>query len=131
MMTKSELSKYFYLSLEIRSLENKIKEIKNRSVGISRITGMPLIHSTTSQIERQVILLSKLKEKLESKKIDAIEEMLKIETYLSSIEDPEARLILNKRYIELKRWEVIAREMSMSESTVFRKHREYVEGKNE
>ena len=47
----------------------------------------------------------------------------KIETYIANIENTEVRLIFTKRYIQFKQWDDIAREMCMSESSVFRRHK--------
>ena len=57
--------------------------------------------------------------------------MMNIENYLATIEDIETKLIFNKRYIELKEWSVIAREMHMSERTVFRKHSKQLKVQND
>ena len=122
-MNKKQLSKYFYLSLEINDIENKIYEIRNKSVGISRLTGMPFVPGTGNPVENQVALIEKYTEKLNKKKLLALEEILKIEEYIQNIEDIETRMIFNKRYVELKPWHQIAREMYMSEPTVFRKHK--------
>ena len=59
------------------------------------------------------MLVEKYQNRLESKKAEAIQEMLRIETYLSSIEDIETRMIFNYRYIEKKSWEQIAMLMHM------------------
>ena len=50
-----------------------------------------------------MMLVEKYQNRLESKKAEAIQEMLRIETYLSSIEDIETRMIFNYRYIEKKK----------------------------
>ena len=49
-----------------------------------------------------MMLVEKYQNRLESKKAETIQEMLRIETYLSSIEDIETRMIFNYRYIEKK-----------------------------
>ena len=55
-----------------------------------------------------------------------MEELIKIEDYISSIEDIELRQIFDKRYVQLKSWEVIANEIHMSERNVFRKVSKYL-----
>ena len=59
----------------------------------------------------------------------ALKQLTKIELYIANIEKAEVRLIFTKRYIQFKRWEDIAREMCMSESSMFRRHKEQL--KNE
>ena len=127
-MTKKELSKYYYLSLEIKDLEDRIEILNETSVGSSKITGMPIAHTNESPIERRVELIIRLKNKLEKRKCRALEEMDKIEQYLSTIEDIETRLIFYKRYLDFKSWEEIADEMYMSERSVYRKHSNCLKG---
>ena len=127
-MKKHELSRYYYLKLEIKQLEDRIKEIESTVVGSSKITGMPHKKNTKSDpVERTVQLISKLKHKLENQKNTATEELIKIEDFISSIDDIDARLILTKRYIEFKKWETISHELSICISTVYKIHRKYVE----
>lgn len=121
-MTKKELSKYYYLSLEIKDLEDRIESINETTIGASKITGMPIVHSNESPIERKVELLIRLKDKLEKRKIQALEEMEKIEKYISTINDIETRIIFNKRYLDFKSWDDISEEMYMSVRSVYRKH---------
>lgn len=128
-MNKKELSKYYYLTLEILDIENKLKEIRNQSSGVSRMTGMPFSSQVGNPTEKQVMLIEKYTEKLEHKKLQAMEEIIKIENYISEIKDVETRLIFNKRYIELKKWDAIAKEMHMCERSVFKRHSDYLKGK--
>ena len=130
-MTKEELSKYYYLSLEIKQLEEKIKEISEQYLSSNEITGMPKGNNISNPQERRIMLLEKYKERLEKKKIESINEMMKIETYLMSIDDIETRMIFNYRYIEKKSWEQIAKLMYMGIATVFRKHRDQLRHSSE
>ena len=127
-MNKKELSKYYYLTLEIKDIENKLHEIRNQSSGVARMTGMHFSSQVGNPTEKQILLIEKYTEKLESKKLQAMEEIIKIESYISEIKDVETRLIFNKRYIELKKWDVIAREMCMCERGVFKRHSDYLKG---
>lgn len=125
-MNKWQLSRYYYLSLEIKDIEDRIKTLRETSVGSPKLTGMPTSHNNINPLEKRIELIVSLTEKLENKKIKAIDEMLKIEKFLTTIEDVETRMIFNKRYIEFKTWEKIAEEMYMSERTVYRKHSSYL-----
>lgn len=125
-MNKRELSKYYHLSVEIKDLEERIQMIANQSIGASKLTGMPHGTTVSNPVEKNAVLLISLKEKLEKRKEKAMKELIKIEDYLTTIDDVEIRLIFNKRYIELKKWGVIAREMYMSERNVYRKHSDYL-----
>lgn len=130
-MTKRELSKYYFLNLEIKDLKNQMHEIESSLIGSSKITGMPHGTDKSDPVYEKVELLSRLKTKLENREAKAMRELLKIESYISEIEDAEVRIIFSKRYIELKKWEVIAEELYMSESTIHRKHKKYLERNEE
>ncbi len=123
-MTKEELSRYYYLSKEIEQIQSKIDEIRGTYISSTKLNGMPHARTLSGPQERMMMLVEKYQEQLEQKKSEAIQEMLKIETYLASIEDIETRMIFNYRYIERKDWEQIAILMHMGMSTVFRKHKE-------
>lgn len=128
-MTKKELSKYYYLSVEINELEAQIKELMDSLVGSPNLTGMPHGSGVGNPVEQKAILMVNLKNKLEKRRAKALKQLTKIELYIANIEKAEVRLIFTKRYIQFKRWEDIAREMCMSESSMFRRHKEQL--KNE
>lgn len=123
-MNKRQLSRYYYLTLEIKDLEDRIKEVSSTIVGSAKLTGMPHGSGKSDPVNDKVELLIRLKNKLESRKNKSLKELEKIEDYISEIEDIEIRIIFTKRYIQFKRWDEIAKEMCMSESSVFRRHKE-------
>ena len=124
MMNRRQLSRYYYLTLEIKGLEDRIKEVSSTIVGSAKLTGMPHGSGKSDPVNDKVELLIRLKNKLESRKNKSLKELEKIEDYISEIEDIEIRIIFTKRYIQFKRWDEIAKEMCMSESSVFRRHKE-------
>lgn len=123
-MTKRELSKYYHLSMEIKDIEEQISEISNSLIGSPVLTGMPHGSGVSNPVEEKASLLINLKGKLENRRSKALQELIKIETYIANIENTEIRLIFTKRYIQFKQWDDIAREMCMSESSVFRRHKQ-------
>ena len=125
-MNIKELSKYYHLTLEIKDLEEKIKELDLTLISSPILSGMPHNNTISNPTEQRNILTISLKEKLEKRKIEALRELNRIEDYVESIEDIEIRQIFRKRYVQLKRWEQIADEMHMSERNIYRKHRKYL-----
>lgn len=123
-MNKRELSKYYHLSMEIKDLEEQINELMNSLIGSPILTGMPHGSGTGNPVEQKATLLLNLKNKLEKRRSEALKKLTKIELYIASMEESDVRLIFTKRYIQFKQWEDIAKEMCMSESSVFRRHRE-------
>ena len=128
-MNKKELSKYYYITLEIKDLEERIQEIQSTIIGSSKLTGMPHGSGKSDPVNKTAELLVTLKAKLERRKAEAMSKLIEIEEYISGIEDTELRLIFSKRYIELKQWEQIADELYLSVRTIHRKHSEYL-GRN-
>ncbi len=125
-MNKKELSKYYHLTNEIKDLQEKIKELDLTLISSPLLTGMPHSNKISNPTEQRNILMLTLKRKLEIREARAMEELIKIEDYISSIEDTELRQIFDKRYVQLKSWEVIANEIHMSERNVFRKVSKYL-----
>ena len=123
-MNKKELSKYYHLSMEINELEEQIKELMDSLVGSPELTGMPHGSGVGNPVEQKAMLIINLKNKLEKRRAKSLKELTKIELYIANIEKAEIRLIFTKRYIQFKRWDEIAREMCMSESSIFKKHQE-------
>lgn len=130
-MNKKELSKYYHLSMEINELESQIKELMNGLVGSPALTGMPHGSGVGNPVEQKAMLIINLKNKLEKRRSRSLKELTKIELYIANIEKAEVRLIFTKRYIQFKSWEEIAREMCMSESSVFRRHKEQLKSTKE
>ena len=125
-MTKEELSKYYYLKQEIKQIEDKIKEIDSTFMRASLINCEKFERRLSNPQEKRMILIEKYTEKLEKAIEKALEELIKIEEFINSIEDPEVRIIFRYRYIELKNWEEIAKLVFMSRASVCRKHQEYL-----
>ena len=123
-MTKEELSKYYYLKKEIKQIEERIKEIDDTFLSANRINGMRYEKRLSNPQEQRMILIEKYDKRLEEKKDEALKELMKIEDFIDSINDPEIRMIFRYRYIELMEWNKIAMLVNMSERTVYRKHRE-------
>lgn len=123
-MTKEELSRYYYLKKEIKQIEERIKEIDDTFLSANRINGMRYEKRLSNPQEQRMILIEKYDKRLEEKKDEALKELMKIENFIDSINDPEIRMIFRYRYIELMEWNKIAMLVNMSERTVYRKHRE-------
>ena len=102
-MTEADLSKYFWLVKEIETMEKEL----NDTYEDDELTKT-----------RKVILDKKMK--------TAARELLTIEDFLESLEDPEMRLIFRLRYCLRMTWEAIGCEVHMHHTTVLRKHRAFL-----
>lgn len=121
-MTKEELSKYYYLKQEIKQIEDKIKEIDSTFMRASLINCEKFERRLSNPQEKRMILIEKYEQKLEIAINKSIEELIKIEEFINSIEDPENRMIFRYRYIELKSWNEISSLIHISRSAIFERH---------
>ncbi len=121
-MTKEELSKYYYLKQEIKQIEDKIKEIDSTFMRASLINCGKFERKLSNPQEKRMILIEKYEQKLEIAINKSIEELIKIEEFINSIEDPENRMIFRYRYIELKSWNEISSLIHISRSAIFERH---------
>ena len=121
-MTKEELSKYYYLKQEIKQIEDKIKEIDSTFMRASLINCEKFERKLSNPQEKRMMLIEKYEQKLEIAINKSIEELIKIEEFINSIEDPENRMIFRYRYIELKSWNEISSLIHISRSAIFERH---------
>ena len=123
------LNKLYWIKKEIRTIEEQIKELTILSS--VQISDMPKGGSnTTSSVERFTEKLLSLKGKLEAKRLEYIEERIKMEDFLATIEDSEISLIARMRFIDNRRWEYIGKEMNMDRTTVSKKLSKYLKYHN-
>lgn len=124
-MTEKELSKYYKLKREAEDLEVRIKEFDD---GISSIKIKDIITSgggSHSSIQEKLV---QLKDQWYEKRVSALEEYLKIESYINNVDDPEIRLIMRLRFLDLMNWEKIGERTYQDRTSVSRKLRKYLKG---
>ncbi len=121
-MTEKELSKYYWLKKEVKYLENQLEEFGD---GISATSYEERIGSSglsiSIQEKRQIII-----EKLINARLSALEEYIKIETYINKVEDNDIRTIMIMRFQELKNWDEIGIELDKDRTTVAKMLRRYL-----
>ena len=123
------LNKLYWIKKEIRTIEEQIKELTILSS--VQISDMPKGGSNiTSSVERFTEKLLSLKGNLESKRLEYIEERIKMEDFLATIEDSEISLIARMRFIDNRSWEYIGKEMNMDRTTVSKKLSKYLKYHN-
>ena len=124
-MTEKELGRYFWLKKEVKHLENQLEEFGD---GVSATSFEEKIGSSgisiSIQEKRQLII-----EKLINARLSALEEYIKIETYINKVEDVEIKAIMVLRFQELKSWDEIGKELHMERTTASKKLRRYLGGK--
>ena len=87
-MTIDELSKYHVIKLEIEQIKANLKELDDTTIGSPKISGMPQGSGHVGNpVESLVIKKSKLEMILKKKQDKLLDEQLKIENFLETIED--------------------------------------------
>lgn len=121
-MTEQELSRYYYLKKEIKDLEDRLKEL---GVGLSSINLDKEISGTAehTSIQEKIAII---KEKWINARLSALEEYLKIENYIESVEDVEIRQIMRYRFLDLYDWYKIGEILHCDRTTASKKMRAYI-----
>lgn len=121
-MTEKELSRYYWLKKEVKILENQLEEFGS---GVSATSYEEKIgHSglTISLQEKRALII----EKLINARLDALEEYIKIESYIDKVEDLRVKQIMKLRFQDLKSWDEIGIEMDKDRTTVAKELRRYL-----
>lgn len=121
-MTEKELSRYYWLKKEIKDLENRLEEF---GYGVSAANIDKEIFGTapTNSIqEKRAIIV----EKWINARLTALEEYLKIENYIESVEDSEIRQIMRYRFLDLYDWYKIGELTHSHRTTAYKKMRNYI-----
>lgn len=130
-MTIEKLASYSHLKKEIEQIDLTIYELEKTIIGSSKINDINVPSGRISNPTEQLGLkLSKLKEKLISKKEDLLEKFEEIETFLATVTDLEVLTIIRIKYINCKSWNEVANELYIDRTTAYKKVKSYLEKVN-
>lgn len=121
-MTEKELSRYYWLKKEVKNLEDRLLEL---GIGLSAMNLDNEISGSSSNITFQQ-RRAELVEKIINARLSALEEYLKIESYIEKIEDSEIRQIMRYRFLDLLDWYSIGELMHCDRTTASKKLRAYL-----
>jgi hypothetical protein len=93
-------NRLYWLKKEIEQLEGQIKQLTVLSA--SAMSGMPSSGKASSPVEKYVLKLDGLQQKLIQRRNEFATEAERIEDEIENISDAEIRLIARKRYLEHK-----------------------------
>ena len=120
------LNKIYYIKIEIEQIENEIKNLP--IISSPQYTGMPHSTGVSNPIESFYLKREKLIEKLDKKKAQLQEELIRIESIIDRITDADVRAIARLRYIDNMKWEDIGNKLHMERTTCSKKVRRYFKG---
>ncbi len=126
MTAKEYLSQAFWVDVGIGSKLDQLDRLNalatKATTTFSEVpySGTPDPHRREDIIVKIIDLEDRIKDEMR-RLVDLKEEIM---TKISAVEDPEQRYLLEKRYLEFKKWEDIADEMYRSLRSIYRLHGE-------
>lgn len=125
-MKEKELNKYYYLKKEVEDLEERIETY---DVGVSSVRVKELNVDSSPQFSSIQEKVVELKDKWMQKRVEALEEYIKIESFIDRVDDAEIRVLLRYRYLDLLSWEQIGEKVFMDRTSVSKKIRKFLNNK--
>ena len=126
MTAKEYLSQAFIVDVDINTKLDQLDRLNalatKATTTFSEVpfTGTPDLHRREDIIVKIIDLEDRIKEEMR-KLVDLKSDIM---TAIAKIEEPEQRIVLEKRYLEFKKWEDIAVEMNRSLRSIYRLHGE-------
>lgn len=126
MTAKEYLSQAFIVDVDINTKLDQLDRLNalatKATTTFSEVpfTGTPDPHRREDIIVKIIDLEDRIKEEMR-RLVDLKSEIM---TVVARIDEPEQRIVLEKRYLEFKKWEDIAVEMHRSLRSIYRLHGE-------
>ena len=126
MTSKEYLSQAFIVDVDINTKLDQLDRLNalatKATTTFSEVpfTGTPDPHRREDIIVKIIDLEDRIKEEMR-RLVDLKSDIM---TAIAKIEEPEQRIVLEKRYLEFKKWEDIAVEMNRSLRSIYRLHGE-------
>ena len=124
MTAKEYLSQAFIVDVDINTKLDQLDRLNalatKATTTFSEVpfTGTPDPHRREDIIVKIIDLEDRIKEEMR-RLVDLKSDIM---TAIAKIEEPEQRIVLEKRYLEFKKWEDIAVEMNRSLRSIYRLH---------
>lgn len=132
-MTECELMSLVYIQARIDRLNERIAELEGEDgLGSFNMDGMPHSKTPGNPVERMALARAALHERLWQLKTEQAEKTLAIMAYIEKVKQPDIKLIMELRYIDLKNWQDIAVEWEertgkyIDRTTLAKKVRKYL-----
>ena len=126
MTTKQYLRQARYLDLRIKSKIEQIESLHYLAAkATSTLSDMPGSPTRNTYSMENIIVKILMIEDVVNKDMENLVNLRnEINTAISLVDDEECRLLLEKRYINMEKWEDIALEMNLSTRSIHRLHNE-------
>lgn len=114
---------------QVRQIDEQMRIIQSQISNIVELSGLsydkiPTQPNGDSKVAKLAMRRVELLDKYEHKRDELLKARYEVTDTILTLKGMYQQEILFKRYVELKRWKRIAREMNLSERMVFNVHRE-------
>lgn len=112
MTEKEYLSQAYYINLRIKYKLDELKSLRELSTKVNSVfSDLPRNKNANQQMETNIIKIIELEREIDSEVQRLIDIKSDISALIKSAESDEHRLILELRYLHLKKWGEIAQIM--------------------
>ena len=127
-MTIKDLSQYYYISKNIEKRQRRLEELNSSILSSSKISEIKVSSSNygDDSTSRIGIKIAELKTLLEEDYKKLINEEIKINTFVNTIESEEIKFIIISRFIEFNTWDDIADKMHFTRTAPYYKLKNYL-----
>ena len=109
-MTRAELRRYSCLCREIDMERERLRELEETADGVGAVRpgGTGGGSGVSDPVGNRAARLDELRRVIAGKADEALEERLRLERYIASLEDPYIRMIITARYVQGRSWAGVA-----------------------
>ena len=124
MTVKEYLSQAYYINLHIKYKLDELKSLRELATKVnSALSDLPKDKNAHQQMETNIIKIVDLEREIDSEVQRLIDVKSDISKLIKRAENDEHRLILELRYLHLKKWDEIAQIMVYGVDNVYKVHR--------
>lgn len=114
------------VDIEIKQKIDELERLKNTLFRSPQLKEISVQESKVGLKDDTYVKIMEYKDTIEKKIVELVDLKRRVLNVIDSIDDAEKRLILTMRYVNLKTWEQIERDLPMSRKTMFIVHKKAV-----
>lgn len=127
-----ELYRYQNINTNIIKIKQRLEQLEASILSSNKYDSQPLnCQNNSNPTEKIALLITDLKIELNSQLESLIREEIRINKFISSIEDKEIKLIVRMRFLEGRDWEEIGATLNMHRSNCLKKLKKYLKNYSE
>ena len=117
------------LKREVNELSQRLGQLELEAQGGSgRITGLPRSNRTSDRVARAAACIADLRELLEDRRVDCLEELGRLYAFIDDLPDSRLRRVFTARYVDGLSWQAVAVRIGEYDEQVPRRlHNRYLQ----